>query len=163
MPLGYGFEFEASLIDLEIYRLLAVVLASPSLAASAKRLPDDGRRLEWLRKIEFSEASRLLVSIAAIIRNGLDSRSRGSIELERPVGILFADLEKPTEYQDLVLREACNKILHALRVEPEVNDEGEDCAPSLKPLFNLYGTHREKEWRAVLDIREFAKAAVYFT
>ena len=117
MPNGYGFWFEAPHIDLELYRLATAVLASPALAelASDEAL---GRRLESLRMIEFGEISRILVSVAAMVRNQLEGASRSSIELQRPVGILIRDLANPKVYEPLTFMESCNKILHATLVDP---------------------------------------------
>jgi hypothetical protein len=157
MPNGHGFWIEASYIDLELYRLVATVLASPLLAESARN-DAFGRRFESLRIFEFSEVSRILVSVAAVVRNELEGRS--SIELQRPVGRLITNLEKPLESKPLTFKESCNKILHAKIVQPETTElKDGDIAPALQPLVNLFGERGKQEWKAVLDIRQFAVAA----
>jgi hypothetical protein len=139
------------------------VLASPALAKLAT--DENARhRWEWLRRIEFAEVSRILVSVAAIVRNGLETAPRSSIELERPVGILIPDQRKPDTYEALTFRESCNKILHAVHVDPEVKSiDDENIAPVLEPRLSLHGEFRRREWKAVLDIREFVLAAVVLT
>jgi hypothetical protein len=162
MPPSEGFVFESPQVDMEIYRLLTMVLASQALAECA-RSPNGGLRLEWLRKIEVAEVSRALVSLAAIVRTGLARGPVGSIELQRPVGLLYEGPPTASKPADLTLREACNKILHADVVDPEVRDEGPELGPSLTRRINLYGQHRGRDWRAVLDVVSFSIAAVYFT
>jgi hypothetical protein len=159
VPNGYGFWIEAPHIDLELYRLVTAVLASPALAESARN-EAGGRRLESLRMMEFAEISRILVSVAAMVRNGLEAAPRTSIELQRPVGTLIRDLTRPT-HERLTFQESCNKILHATFVDPETTEvEGEDIARVLQPRVNLFGAWRKQEWKAVLDIRQFVIAAV---
>jgi hypothetical protein len=163
VPNGYGFLIESPHIDLELYRLVTAVLTSPALAELAS---DEfvGGRWEWLRKIEFPEISRIRISVAAIVRNGLQAAPQSSIDLERPVGILIRDLTKPKTYEPLTFRESCNKILHATHVDPETTDaKGNHIAPVLQPRVNLFGELGKREWKAVLDIRQFAVAAVVLT
>jgi hypothetical protein len=163
MPNGYGFWIESPHIHLDLYRLVTAVLASPALAELGRSAPAS-RRWETLRTIEFAEVSRILVSVAAIVRNGLEAAPRSSIELERQVEILIRDVTKPKTFQPLTFQESCNKILHATHVDPETTEvEGEEIAPVLQPYINLFGELRQRQWKAVLDIRQFAVAAVVLT
>ena len=50
-------------------------------------------------------------------------------------------------------REACNKVLHAGRVEPRHTPAG-----SLTHL-SLHGSFRGKDWQALLDLMSFALSA----
>jgi hypothetical protein len=65
------FAFETPYLDLEIYRLVTILEASPALADFEGR-ESDKRKLEFLRGWEFPEVSRIVVSLAAIIRFALD-------------------------------------------------------------------------------------------
>jgi hypothetical protein len=76
---------------------------------------------------------------------------------------LYEDTTTTAEPKDLILREACNKILHADSVDPETREQGAEFGPSLTRRINLYGQHRGKDWHAVLDVVEFCVAAVNFT
>ena len=157
-------------MDYEVYRLLTAVYASPALAS--RQSPDHapGAHWDWLQNVEGSEVSRLLVSIAAMARNGADATKAAEEgcheeydERQRsPVGRLVPDLESPGESIDLSFREACNKVLHALSVQAEREPGREDSAGPLTGFVNLYGEHRGKRWRARIDIPEFALTAPLF-
>jgi hypothetical protein len=56
-------------------------------------------------------------------------------------------------------KESCNKILHATLVEV-TEAEGENLAAALEPRVKLFGEQGKREWKAVLDIRQFVVAAV---
>ena len=161
MGSGQGFIFETPFIDLEIYRLATVVLASRPMAELG-RDEFNGRKWEWLGKIEFTEVSRLLVSIAAIVRNNVHDIPSTRMELRQPVGLLIPNLNRPDRHEDLSFREACNKILHASEVLPKTVEIAEEVAPALEPLVDLYGEKGKKPWKAVLDVRLFAVAATEF-
>jgi hypothetical protein len=82
----------------------------------------DKRRVEFLRCLfDFSEISRIVVSLAAVHRSALDA-DRSYYEavhkaaLQRRVGTLIPDGTKPQTRKPLRFYEACNKILHADKV-----------------------------------------------
>jgi hypothetical protein len=66
------FAFETPLLDLEIYRLLTILEASPALARFSGSATDK-QMLEFLRGWEYPEVSRIVVSLAAIVRSALDA------------------------------------------------------------------------------------------
>ncbi|MGD2177923.1 MAG: hypothetical protein PVG71_08895 [Anaerolineae bacterium] len=162
-PCNTGFPFESSHLDLEIYRLLTAVAASSVLT---ERADDevDGPKWKWLKKMELPEISRLLVSIAAIARNNIDScpgsRQVDARLIERPVGFLIPDLSAPNSREPLGFRESCNKVLHADFINPEVTDLSKALYSALKPLVHLYGSHRGSDWRATVHVYEFAMTAL---
>ena len=150
------FIYEAPFLDLEIYRLLTILEASPALA-EFEGDEYDQRIVEFLRNFERPEVSRIVVSLAAIVRSSLDATPATETEKiisERPVGVWWPD-ERSPQIVPLEFREACNKVLHADRVAPEPP------AP-LKELV-LYGSHRKKNWKALLDLRAFALTAARLT
>ena len=85
-----AFRFETPYLDLEIYRLLTIIEASPALAGFDGDEPDK-RKLDFLRGWEFLEISRIVMSLAAIIRSSLDADPVGEdiyyrTALDRRVG-----------------------------------------------------------------------------
>jgi hypothetical protein len=104
----------------------------------------------------------MVVSLAAIIRAARDADPQlyaGDLEIERPVGVLMPDATHPEVWESLEFREACNKVIHAKRVDPgRTVDTG-----ALTGELILHGDFRKKDWQARLDLREFALAALSLT
>jgi hypothetical protein len=159
------FRFETPYLDLEIYRLLTILEASPALAGFDGG-ETDKLKVESLREWEFPEISRIVVSLAAIIRSSWgphpvsDQDDYYGAALMRRVGWLVPDLENPQELEILDFREACNKVIHAKSVEPETAPAIQATRPPLTGRLVLYGNYREKEWRADLDLKEYAFSAL---
>ena len=68
-----AFLYETPFLDLEIYRLLTILESSPALADYGGTYEGDRDKVEYLRRSEFPEVSRIVVSLAAIIRAALDA------------------------------------------------------------------------------------------
>jgi hypothetical protein len=175
--------YNSSYLELEIYRLLTILEASPGLAYYAGAEEDtllDYERIERLRRWEIPEVSRIVISIAAIIRGGMNADPEryagdGLPEegVQRLVGTLNPDIDRPEAgYLPLNFREALNKVIHAKRVEPEWDDdmwldetsEEQDATtggdtPAFKGHLYLYGDYRKKNWLATVNLRQYAMAA----
>jgi hypothetical protein len=81
---------------------------------------------------------------------------------KRPCGQLFPDWPKREAIEDLTLREACNKIIHATKigrnvVDPDPGRNPDQIGVYLRPYLHLYGTKDGRDWKADLKIIEFAK------
>jgi hypothetical protein len=158
VPFLYGNQ----VLHLELYRLLTILEASPALADFEGSDESDKQQVDFLRRgHEFAEVSRIVVSLAAIIRSEITAillADKGYYDLpqNRPVGVLRSDLSVPGASEDLYFREACNKILHADQVNPEQTpDNG-----ALTGQLTLYGRFKGKNWQAKLDLRGYAMAAM---
>jgi hypothetical protein len=59
----------------------------------------------------------------------------------------------------LTIREAFNKIIHAMKIRFDVvlNEEGQRY---LEPFVYLYGKKGNVDWKATLDVMEYARAYV---
>ncbi len=68
-----AFLYETPYLDLEIYRLMTILESSPALADYGGTYEGDRDKVEYLRRSEFPEVSRIVVTLAAIIRAALDS------------------------------------------------------------------------------------------
>ncbi len=161
-----AFRFETPHLDLEVYRLLAIIEASPALA-KFDGTEQDKRQVAFLRQLEYPEISRIVMSLAAIIRSSLDADPVGGGDsyygaaLRRRVGTLTPDLETPEKQEPLDFREACNKVIHAMSGKPERAPAiQEGMTPPLTGRLVLYGDRYGKEWRAELDLREYALSAL---
>lgn len=159
----YGFPFESTHLDIEIYRLISVVAASRTFAEKIAEDESDGQGWKWYKRAELPELSRLLVSIAAISRNNIDSfpgaHSSDRQFIEMPVGVLWPDREEQEVSEPLGFRDACNKILHTDQFNPEVEDASRRQYSALEPWVHLYGRYRGKEWKASLNVFDFAMCA----
>jgi hypothetical protein len=158
-----AFLYETPFLDLEIYRLMTILESSSTLADYGGTYEGDRGKVEFLRGLEFPEVSRIVVSLAAIIRAARDADpqlyARGDLEMERPVGVLMPDATRPDAWESLEFREACNKVIHAKRVDPKRTvDTG-----ALTGELILHGDYRKKDWQARLELREFALAALSLT
>jgi hypothetical protein len=157
-----AFLYETPFLDLEIYRLMTILESSTVLADYGGTYEGDRDKVEYLRRLEFPELSRIVVSLAAIVRAALDANPQANaadLEVERPVGVLMPDATRPDAWEPLEFREACNKVIHAKRVDPKRTvDTG-----ALTGELILHGDYREKDWQARLELREFALAALSLT
>jgi hypothetical protein len=99
-----AFLYESPFLDLEV---------SSALAEFKGTYATDQNRVRFIRGLEYPEISRIVVSLAAIIRSATDANRDSDLELERPVGVILPDTTRPRAWQSLEFREACNKILHA--------------------------------------------------
>jgi hypothetical protein len=143
---------------LELYRLLALFLASKSFAALRTNYPGEGfDPIYKIQEVEDDEITRLLLSLAITARV-IDDREDRVFEL---VGSNCGRLEKDVGTRDveiLDLREACNKIIHAKKVRGDVEEENGQTY--LNPFIYLYGEQNGKSWKATLDIVAFSKEYV---
>src|SRR5437867_3748953 len=111
MTLGRGYPIAGEALDRDLYRLLCVFAASRRVAHLSRKYS----RLEDLIPFEGTEASQLLISLAVILRNNIDSGvvSWSQRLAKDVVGTLRPDVSKPRKVIPLPFREACNKIIHA--------------------------------------------------
>jgi hypothetical protein len=147
---GYPIATEA--LDLELYRISCILASSRTLHEMGK----EQRNLVWfLNTFEKSELSRKLISVAVIIRN-MDEQAWNANYKKIPVGELIPNEEDdPGSIEPLSLREACNKIIHALEVDfyHGVDNVTEDTPLSCR--IRLRGEKSSKKWLAIIDLFKF--------
>jgi len=156
-----GYPHETPNIDMELYRLLSCLFSSSTFAKLLAK-EKETHYWEFFKRMEFPEICRILVSIAAITRNNLDA-GYSSAKSKYPVGLLYVDGSQNQEPETLDFRQACNKILHASKVNPDVTKPSSGLASPLTNLIHLYGTQGKRHWHAVIDIQQFALTATNFT
>jgi hypothetical protein len=162
-PWNWGIPIEDTFVDRELYRLVTIFAASSFL--SEKRGDEDEANLfgYCLRYFELPEVGRILISLAAILRNEWDYRPDSINEhldyvAQNPkVGLLTEDLENPNNQCDLHVRESLNKIMHAHMMNFERSEGSSVYSGHLLPRVHLYGEKKGKEWKATIDIYTWAE------
>lgn len=108
------------------------------------------------------EITRILLSSAIALRV-IDDRDGGILDKLDACGELQPDSSSP-EAEPLSMREACNKIVHATKVNYDVErldggpvEEFGISPPYLRPTVYLYGSHRKVTWRCTLDVIRFVR------
>lgn len=160
---GQGYPIEGILIELEIYRLLCIFCSSHDLHKLSTGGENDD--LDSMRqKFEETEACRLLISIAIMLRSITDTTpSHTKLRLgeqEPVVGTLQPDIENnETKTTDLMFRNACNKIAHADHINFDMAEDNPEKMSYINPTVYLYGELHEKQWKASVNVIEFARIA----
>jgi len=157
-PYTSAYNFEVEEVRLELYRLLNQFLAQERLSLL---IGNDGwlfHAIQELGHLFTAECQRVLVQAAAVARVKDDNEAESRLKLgkfETTCGTLIRDLSKPSDEVPLDLREACNKIIHALRFNYDVEDiEGREV---INPTVHLYGRFGGKDWKARLEVIDFIK------
>lgn len=145
---------------LELHRLLAIFLASPSFAKLRKGNGERWEAIDHLQQFEDDEITRILLS-AAVTARVVDDRESGVFDLVAdPCGILAETKDGETTEIPLTLREACNKIIHAKKIRFDVG-ETDERQPYINPTIYLYGARSNGlKWKATLDVIKFAEEYV---
>src|SRR5438445_714739 len=93
--LGTGLPIAAEAFDLELYQTACIFTASSELARLSKDQPGLVRVANTFQQ---SEASRHLISLAAMIRSAMDTWSATAAKhLSAPVGDWQSNMENPNE------------------------------------------------------------------
>lgn len=164
--LRQGHFFDSGPIRLDLWRLLTSFLAERAFSqVSEYELYAEHRPLLSLYSdFADTEMTRILLSSAVALRVADDRDGRILDQIADPCGELQTDCGR-REIIPLTLREACNKLLHAERINFDVERlDGGDLAqlgyPTfLNPTVYLYGAYRGTEWRAVLDVLSYIRGA----
>jgi hypothetical protein len=155
-----GHSIDPSPFLLDLYRLLCMVLADRQFAKLGLQ---SSRAIEWLQDgYADTEITRVLISTAVILRILFDQDRRRFRDLvSKKCGTLYPERPKMTR-EDLTLREACNKIIHATRVSrdvvvPDATRNPDQEGLYRQPYLYLYGEKSGQAWRAKLSIIDVAE------
>jgi hypothetical protein len=151
------------LLHLDVYRLMQLFLSSRAIAEAADRSAHNAAGF-LSEAFERAEAARLLIGIAVRLRAILDFNPHATWELKhapQSVGALqtASDSSGRRSKVPLTFREACNKIIHAHHINFDRRPTRSRKHRYLAPVVYLYGSHRGRDWKANLRIREFAECA----
>lgn len=143
----------------KLYQLACIVIASNDVHA----LEHEPLHLDWptlATDYEIAEVRRLLVECAAFVRLSDDRWMRTHDHDSLGSLVSVGKLREPEDSEERILRlrEACNKILHADRFEPQfMKDQSiPSNPPFLSPYWMIYGRRNGSAWKAELDVVAFA-------
>jgi hypothetical protein len=152
-PYKEGYNYDAEHVRLEVYRLLNQFLAQEKTQELMEKDGQFHNAIDNVGQYFDVETQRILISAATISRV-IDDNEEEMFRLrnfDTVCGVLIKDLKNGTE-KDLTLREACNKIMHATKYRYDVDKE----RLFIRPTIYLYGSYKNKDWKATLDIIRFA-------
>lgn len=156
-----GLRVDPERVRLLSFRLLTIYLASKELNTLRDGEYDSGP--DVLSQYERPEIEHFLLQIAILCRTADDNAIAGRTLDERwnpTVGRLYPDTSQ-SEFRQLGLRDACNKIIHQKKVNYEVIDSEYSWNNYLEPTLYIYGTQNNIEWKAELDVKEFCYAVCH--
>ncbi|EGR3356116.1 TPA: hypothetical protein ACQYFN_004737, partial [Vibrio parahaemolyticus] len=137
----------------DVYWLLSIFHASKGLS----RVSDEVLQVKSLW--QESEAVRLLLNIAVVVRNRLEVKKSACLKgYQDNVGTL--EFVSSGETRELTFREACNKIIHSKRVTFLYETEPAYAGDPLKDNVIVRGQIGNKDWIAMIDINKFSTLAL---
>jgi hypothetical protein len=163
------YEWTESRIWLDLYRLLAFFHASPKLRHLKDDLDIEYQSIENLRATcEKAEIHEVLLKLAAGFRvqqdqqPDIDGQSEPSNvnRWHNNCGLFWPNMDDGASEQ-LNLREACNKIIHATGFEHVYAEYADSLHYSLAPRIRLHGHRNHTKWKAELDILKFVDCLFY--
>jgi hypothetical protein len=150
-----GYKPNSKQAILEVHRLVCIFLASKPFASLRDGNTPENDVIDCLQECEEDEITRILLTVAITARV-IDDLQEGVFDF---IGGTCGTLLDDKGELGLSLREACNKIIHATKVHFDVA-ENEQHMPYVNPVIYLYGKKYDKEWKATLDVLEFARKYV---
>jgi hypothetical protein len=156
-----GVPVNPSNIDLASFRLLSIFLSDKEIqqlrAKNKFKIPD-----ELIFQIKHDQITHLLVEIAILYRI-LDNQLPKDVmyekaRMKRIVGSLYEPVG--SKKQGLTMREACNKIIHAVGINFEIRKLSKLNRGYLYPKIYIYGKKGQTDWKAILDIVKFCEYSI---
>jgi hypothetical protein len=156
-PKSAGHQPNVSDLRREIYELLSYFLSSrPVAELPQSRLYEATDPVHQFGGLERDLITARLISVAITVRILDDTQSAIFDLFTDYCGTITKNLLKPLENGGLGLRDACNKIIHARKVEFDFGTT-ESGLQYLNPYIYLEGTERKIPWVANLDIVKFCR------
>jgi hypothetical protein len=153
-PITLRLQFDPLSFALDLYRLLCMFLADKRVVSVDPNPYSEPLELrsEFLR----GEVLRILISSSVALRIAFDQDQEFK-SLKTNCGKLYPKWPKGKQKaESLTLREACNKIIHAEKIQYDFHEPAA-VDPYLRPYVYLYGKKDGREWRAKLSIIGFVK------
>lgn len=165
------YQFESTILEREAFRLLSIIHSSKSLAKLHKQSKAESTNSDYMRRLagrieylllwEENECSRILITLAIIVRNSLEGSPgqpdgglfgsacytlRGEPTIAPPnpfppslAGTLRYMMQAGADEEGLNVRQTCNKIIHAKEVEWRRDRLDTESALFLTGEILLYG------------------------
>jgi len=154
---------ERPLIFATIYELSTIIFGSEGLAKLSTG--DNRDEFDKLRvRHEVAQASKLLIEIAVVLRNLIDSPSWPMDKIheihvkdrsEKSVGTIMVNEKK----SELSFRETCNKLIHAESISFGMNSIPNKM-DYLDGNVTIHGKKQKKPWVAEVELSDFIRMAV---
>ena len=147
----------------DVMRSLALLFSASDVYAWRNSGVDDGGEpLQRVRSVfaeyQIRELPRLLLGISVVLRAKLND-STWRVADERVIAWMSdGDSVNPERGASLSLREVCNKMIHAIRVEYDPRRH-EDGTTFMGSQWILYGELQGKAWAAQVNVLQFLVAA----
>jgi len=162
-----GYPREDVLIDRELYRLMTIFGASPELSRRRAGEVKTNVYTHAMQQFEYVEVSRVLVSVAAMLRNDWDLNPELTASIvkdrakSRSVGTLVENLDRPNKVKPLKPRDSFNKILHATLMNLDRSENTSIVSGHLEPRVHLYGEYKEMNWKATIEIFDWIEVVYW--
>ena len=151
-----GHNLDLKYIRLDLYRLLCYFESSKQISL-LKESDDYFFAKKLSHEFMYDEISRILLSCAGIIRIIDDESEEDDDEFEEDLEeknpFFCGTLEYKKKNYLLSLRDACNKIIHAQKINFDIEQIGEN--KYFLPKVFMYGYRQKEEWKATIDIPKF--------
>lgn len=145
-----GWSFDKVKVRTDLFHLLSIFLAEKQLAEELTGTDDP---LWVLASLGEPETTRLLISTAIVGRVLDDKRRRGEHRDDVTVGNLFMN----DAVSELSMREAFNKIIHAVEFSLFMAEPNERGFCYLAPIIEVSGVLGRNQWSAKIDIIEYVR------
>lgn len=147
------YRLDASIVLKDLYRLLSAIMSIHSV--EKLNGGKDDPLLELQGRFAESEIVHLLVTTAAAQRVHEDSvrpfRDDHNDSFGKDSDRVCGQLTIEGETKPLLIRDACNKIIHASSIE---------ILDAAKPFLALQGRQGKKAWEANVELIEYIRASV---
>ena len=150
-----SYDFDLRRVHVDLFHLLSIVLSDEKIAHV---LNGDEDPLWDLCSVAESEIARILVTSAVVARISDEQRGFALLHAEDQCGELRKDNESE-QSEPLILREACNKIIHAKEIQFDIKHSVKNYY-SIVPVVYLFGEKNGKTWEAKLDLVEYIRSFV---
>jgi hypothetical protein len=167
-----GLHFDAGPLGLDLYRLLCIFFGDRRVMsivlASEEKLSEAPLGHGLIRILHDThmelEVLRILISSAVTLRIAFDQYSGSLLDpdlKDRTCGLLWPKWPNKKK-EPLTVREACNKIIHAAKIQRDIANPSPYGNPNnpdayVQPHIYLYGEKNNQDWRAKLSIIDFVK------
>lgn len=159
-PANDGYPQDTIMLVSKLYELISIFGASEFISDNFRSKnavitdPYSLGTFKMFRDIEYCKISEDLLSIAAIVRNNIDSTYKEGKKFPT-----VGSLDQKGKKGDLGFVEACNKIIHANHINFDLSKIDDMYSGFLKPKIYLYGSFEDKKWKASINIIDFCKEA----
>ncbi len=143
----------------EISKELIILLASFNASKTNHELLDPLANSSDLLPVFYTEwriIQENLIATAIKLRIIDDQFKKHSTKPTFPYSVIGQLTKAKNKPQSLYFREACNKIIHAIKFSPKTSPKNKpECDQHYLPKIDLEGTQGKIKWKVGLDIKKY--------